>query len=255
MPTGIYTREVNTVNYVSDTDEVKVIPFGDWHLGYPTCNLKKIKGTIKYIKESNARVILMGDLMEAGSKHSVAASWLDQNLKPQEKFDTIQALLTPIKDQILVILNGNHEFRIFKDTGIEISKMLAKNLGVPYGGNSCFIRIKVKDHNYILYAQHGSTSSRYLHTKMAVCIRTSQHTKADVYVYAHTHELANAASIYRYFDLKTKSIKYKKKYFVLTGHFLEYSGSYAERKDYSPGKTGVAKIKLFGDRRDIHIST
>ena len=107
----------------------------------------------------------------------------------------------------------------------------------------------------MLYAQHGNTSSRYPHTKMSACIRTSQHTEADIYLYAHTHELANLAMIYRFYDSKAKVVKQKKRYFILTGHFLEYYGSYAERKDYNPGKTGVPKIKLFGDRWDVHTTS
>jgi len=253
--TGKKLDGVKLIQHVFDGKEIKIIPFGDWHLGYPTCNLKKIKGTIDYIKESNSKVILMGDLMEAGSKHSIAASWIDQEMAPQTQLETLEELLTPIKDNILVILEGNHEFRIYQETGIKVAKILAKSLGVPYGGYSCFIRVRNDKYSYLIYAQHGNTSSRYPHTKMAACIRTSQHTEADIYLYAHTHELADLATIYRYYDSKAKIIEQKKRYFILTGHFLEYYGSYAERKDYNPGKTGVAKIKLFGDRWDIHVST
>ena len=102
--TGKKVDGVKIIQHVFDDNEIKIIPFGDWHIGYPTCNLKKIRGTIDYIKKSGARVILMEDLMEAGSKHSIAASWLDQDMKPQKQLDTIEELLMPIKDQILVIL-------------------------------------------------------------------------------------------------------------------------------------------------------
>jgi len=41
---------------------------------------------------------------------------------------------------------------------------------------------------------------------------------------------------------------------LFTGHFLDYSGSYAEMKALRPAKRGVPKIKLFGDRWDVHVS-
>ena len=53
--TGKKLDGVKLIQHVFDGKEIKIIPFGDWHLGYPTCNLKKIKGTIDYIKESNSK--------------------------------------------------------------------------------------------------------------------------------------------------------------------------------------------------------
>jgi len=193
--------------------------------------------------------------MEAASKHSVGAGWVEQNLSPQAQMDALEEVLKPIAPQVLVLLDGNHEFRIWRQTGIQVSKNLAKLLGVPYGGYSCFIKLRVQKQNYIIHAQHGSSNAWYPHTKLTAAMRTARHTDADIYLYGHTHELLSLKVPRRTLDLRSRTVKREKKYFVLTGGFLGYENSYAERKNMYPTQTGVAKIKFFGDRWDIHVST
>ena len=88
-------------------------------------------------------------------------------------------------------------------------------------------------------------------------MRTSNHTLADVYLYAHTHELMSLTLEKRELRKvgRNSFVSRKKVYYVLTGGFLEYEYSYAERKNMYPVKTGVAKIKFYGQEWNIHIST
>ena len=246
---------VQIVRHEVDTNEVKLIPLGDVHLGAPTCEIDKFIGTIDYIRDSGALVVLMGDLMECASRHSVGAGWVEQIATPQRQLDFLAEVLGPIASQTLVLLEGNHEFRVWRQTGIQIAKVLAKMLGVSYGGYSCFIKLKVMKQNYVIHAQHGSSNAWYPHTKLTAAMRTSNHTEADVFLYAHTHELLSLKVPKRYVDLRSRTVKREKKYYVLTGGFLGYEGSYAQRKNLYPTQTGMAKLKFFGDKWDIHITT
>jgi len=176
---------VRVVTYESDLEEVKLIPLGDVHLGAATCEVDKFLKTIDYIKESGSLVVLMGDLAECASKHSVGAGWVEQTISPQTQLDALEEALTPIADQTLVLLDGNHEHRIWKQTGLQFSKILARLLGVTYGGYSCFIKLKVRKFNYVIHAQHGSSNAWYPHTKLTAAMRTARHTEASVYLYGH----------------------------------------------------------------------
>lgn len=238
-----------------DVDEVKLIPLGDVHLGANTCEVDKFLGTVDYIKESGSQVILMGDLLECASRYSVGAGWVEQQLDPQTQIDYMVEVLEPIKDQILVNLEGNHEARLWKQTGIKASKILANLLDVTYGGYSCFVKMKVKKQNYIVHAQHGSSNAWYPHTKLTAAMRTARHTDADLYCYGHTHELLSLKVPRRTLDLRSRTVKRNKKYFLLTGSFLGYENSYAQKKNMYPTQTGVAKVKFYGEKWDIHIST
>lgn len=250
-----HTNGVRVVEYTTDAEEVKLVPLGDAHLGSPTCEVDKFLGTIDYIKESGSLVVLMGDLAECASRHSVGAGWVEQIVTPQSQLDALHEVLAPIADQVLVLLDGNHEFRIWKETGLQFSKILATLLGVKYGGYSCFIKLRVRKFNYVIHAQHGSSNAWYPHTKLTAAMRTAQHTDADVYLYGHTHELLSLKVPRRHLELRSRTVVREKKYFVLTGGFLGYENSYAQRKNMYPTQTGVAKIKFFGNEWDCHIST
>lgn len=246
---------VMVVNYTTDADELKIVPVGDVHLGAKTCEVDHFLGTINYIKESGSMVVLMGDLAECASRHSVGSGWVDQTMTPQDQQDALEEILKPIASQILFLIEGNHEFRIWKQTGLNFTKTLAKLLGVPYVGYSCFLKVKVRKFNYIIHAQHGSSNAWYPHTKLTAAMRTAQHTDADVYFYGHTHELLSLKVPRRTLNLRSRTVKREKKYFLLTGGFLGYEGSYAQKKNMYPTQTGVAKVKFFGDRWDVHITT
>ena len=48
-------------------ERIDLIPFGDWHIGSRECQIDQIKSMIKWVQENKfARVILMGDLLDAG---------------------------------------------------------------------------------------------------------------------------------------------------------------------------------------------
>jgi len=198
------TDGVEAVTYTYDGRELKLIPFGDFHLGSPTCNLIKIQETLKYIKKSKSMVVLMGDLLESASKSSVGAGWVEQTNTPQAQLDFLYELLKPIRKQIIVLLDGNHENRIWKQSGIKVSEILAQRLGVPYGGYSCYIGITVGKQKYIIHAQHGSSNARVPENKIKDAIRTSEHTSADIYLYAHTHGLNSVVRSKRELVLKVK---------------------------------------------------
>ena len=248
-------QQIASISVSYDAEKLLLIPVGDLHLGSPTCNVEKFLKTIEFIKNTDCRIVLMGDLMEAASKSSVGAGWVEQTYTPQDQLDSLVEILEPIKDKVLISLEGNHEERIWKGSGMKVSKILANMLEVPYGGYSAFIKIRVGNQNYMIYAQHGSSNAWYPHTKLTAAMRTAQHTEADLYLYGHTHELLSLAVPWRYMDKRSRTIKFGKRYFVLTGSFLEYANSYAEKKNMYPVKTGIANIILSGREWDIHVST
>lgn len=237
----------------ADTD-IKLIPLGDLHIGSKECDLDKIARIVDWIKkEKNARVILMGDLIDAGLKDSVGGGAFDNDTTPEEQIDYILSLLEPIKNKIWCTLNGNHEERIRQRTSIDVMKLIAKQLNIPYGNESCFIKAKVGDVNYVIFATHGSTGSLTPNGKLSSVLRLGNFIDADIYLHGHSHELMNHTSEYFRVDIGDKMIIKDKRHYVITGHFLKYGG-YAEQKNLSPGKTGVAKILLDKSKKDVHIS-
>lgn len=251
---GIPTGEVKSISRSFDTRKLLLVPIGDVHLGSPTCNVDLFERTLAFVQRTDCVVILMGDLMEAASKTSVGAGWVEQTGSPQAQIDALAEALEPIKDKILINLEGNHEARIWTQSGIRVSKVLSRMIGVPFGGYSAFVKLKVRSNNYIVHAQHGSSNAWYPHTKLTAAMRTATHTDADLYLYGHTHELLSIKVPRRFMDKRSRTVQTTEKYFVLTGSFLEYEGSYAQKKNMYPVQTGIANITLSGEHWDIHCS-
>ena len=242
---------------------MKLIPLGDIHLGDPNCDVERLKGTIEYIRKSKDLVVLgMGDYINAALKSSVSDVY-GSRLTPEEEYEEIIELLEPIKDKFLGLLTGNHEYRIQKDTSIDMTKMMASELDVPYFGWGCFLKFSVgvnpshhgRNPSYTIFATHGSSGATTESGRANAMKRLMFSNSADLFLMGHVHHMSPLiVSPYRYYDTRNKCLKEGKRYGVFTGHFLNYTGSYAEMKGYSPGKAGVPKIKLFGDRWDIHVS-
>ncbi len=229
---------------------------GDVHHGHPNCNIEKVKENINYCIKNKVYVILMGDLLEAGTRTSVGDSVYMQSLNPQEQHDEIEDIMRPLAEAGLVVgcHIGNHEARILKDTSVNLTKMLCKTLKMPYLGSASWSIFYVGNQSYTVYSMHGTTGSKFIYTKIKALIDISHNFHADIMAMGHTHDIADEVTYVQLPERKTKKIVEHKKYHILTGHYLGYDGSYAQDKGFSIGKIGSPKVKLFGDKKDIHSS-
>jgi predicted phosphodiesterase/signal recognition particle subunit SEC65 len=232
--------------YTFNKNKQDLLGLGDFHFGARTCDVPKIRKEIKAIKKYGTAVICMGDLIENANRYSVGAGVYEQVMTPMKQLEGVYQLLEPIKGQIMAMIDGNHEFRTMKECGFNPTQILADRLGVPYTGWEAFVRMKVKDFNYIAYATHGSTAARFFWTRVKALEDVMRHVDADIVLYAHTHSKM-------YHEIRYKGIKEKKKVGVLTGAFLKDDPfGYATMKNLPPIKTGIIPLKLSGTHWDIH---
>lgn len=102
--------------------EIELCFLGDFHFGSQACDKDFLARSLKYIGESPLRrAILMGDLFEAISRNDIRydAQTLDQSIFRQSngdmaKFHSIcvaelAKMIEPAKNNIIAILDGNHE--------------------------------------------------------------------------------------------------------------------------------------------------
>lgn len=230
--------------------------FGDLHWGYPTCAEDEAREMLDWALKEKVYVFLLGDLIDAGLRDSIGDSVYRQKLNPQGQMEAVVELLTPLSKKGLIIgmLTGNHEERITQRTSIDISKLMAKELGVPYLGYAGWSLIKVGKQNYKLYTTHGAGGSTLPHTKLNAAVKVAYFTDADIIAYGHLHGLASDIRLIGGIDLRSKQVIMKKQYVVLTGSYLNYHGSYAEMKGFPPAKIGSPKAKFLSETRDVHFS-
>ncbi len=234
---------------------MKVVALGDVHLGSYQCNTKLLEKKIDWIKkQNNIIVVLMGDLINAGTKVSIGAGTFDDTYHPEEQYERMLDYLRPIKDKIVLAVTGNHCERIRQLTSFDVTKLLCRELGVYYAKDgSALMNVKVNKQHYTFYVKHGSTGAATSAGKMNGCIKMADYADADIYLMGHVHSLQHTLQMYRRYNRKNKMIDEVEKHFLTTGSFVDWDASYGELKGYSPMKCGMPTLSLSGSRFDVQV--
>lgn len=250
-------RSKNLINATLKGERPIIVPFSDLHCGSPHFNEELFLKNLQWVYENkNVYVIGNGDWMEAATKTSVGAGVYEQILSVNEQLDNLNKWFKPLAKQgrILGITNGNHEDRLFKSDGVDITRVLSQMLEVPYFKNGAFFKIRVGKQNYHLYATHGTSAARLPYTKIKNCLDLARFIDSEIYVMGHVHDTQVHTQEYMFVDNKDKMIRKKPKYFILSGHYLNWEDSYAQQASMVPSQQGTPKIKLASSEHRIRIS-
>lgn len=239
-----------------DAERIEIYPMADLHLGDPHSDYKSIVQRIEYIRDTeNAYCILDGDLMDAAIASSIGDTY-GASLQPMEQLKQCVKLFEPIKHKILAVLPGNHEHRIYKQDGLDITALMCSQLGIEdkYSNTTALLfvrfgRSKHGRHNrpllYTLYVTHGGGSGRKEGGKVNRLADLAAIVDADIYIHAHTHlPLIFRESFFRVSG-SNSSVAPAEKLFVNTAAALNYGG-YGDRQGYKPSSTKSPVIYLSG---------
>lgn len=244
--------------------ELNVI--GDLHIGDKACDRKLIQQRIDHIHDTeNAYCILNGDLMNTATKTSVSDCYAER-LSPMQEIEECCNLLFPIKDKIVSMQDGNHERRVYRQDGVDISRLIARELGIEdrycAEGNFIFLRFGStsdghKETNgsgksrmvcYTIYATHGSGGGRKEGSKINRLADMESIVDADVYIHSHTHlPMVLKESFFRA-DIRNSTVSSVDKLFVNTSACLNYGG-YGQTGEFKPSSKDTPIIYLDGTRK------
>lgn len=238
-------------------DSIEIYTLADWHIGDKYCNISEIKDTLNYIKNTpNAYAILNGDLMNNATKQSVSDCYAEE-MKPQEQLQTLCDLIEPIKNKVLFITQGNHEARTYKTDGIDLTAIMAKQLGIydKYArvGGVLFLRFGEdrKHHRrmcYTFYITHGSGGGKKEGGKANGLCDLASIVDTDIYIHAHTHlPMVIKENFYR-LDNKNSCVTEIEKLFVNSAATLSYGG-YGQQFKFKPANTTSPIIYLDGHKK------
>jgi hypothetical protein len=149
---------------------------------------------------------------------------------------------------------GNHEARIYKSSGLDLAKVMARELRVPYFGWSKLHYLIVGHQGYTLYTTHGASGARMPHTKIKSAIDLANMVEAEIYAMGHLHQLSHHVRQYYKADLRGKQVAESQKHFLITGSYLNHWGSYAHISNMEPMRMGSPKVKLAGEKHQIRVS-
>ena len=245
---------------LGDFDEIRILPLADLHLGDIHSDARKIREYIEYIRDNdNVFTILNGDLMDAAIKSSIGDIY-GANLQPMQQLEQCVKIFEPIKEKILLVLHGNHEARIYRTDGLDMTQLMCNQLMIAdrYSPESALLfvrfgRSKVPGRHgravlYSIYCVHGSGGGRMEGGKINRLMQLGSIVDADIYVHSHTHLPAVVKSAYFRVCTSNNSVEKVDKLFVNTGAMLEYGG-YGELQSYKPASLETPVIILDGARR------
>ena len=256
------------VDLSQDLSEVELHIFADEHIGDEHCDMKRLMERIEYVKNTpNAYCIMNGDILDNATKTSIGDTYT-QEFNPMEQLRRATELFSPIKDKMLCITHGNHENRTYKKEGINLSSLIASQLGLSdrYSPTSAVLFIRfgkassgMKETNgsgnvrkicYTIYTLHGSGGGRKEGAKAIRLADMASIIDTDIYIHSHTHLPMIMKQGFHRIDPRNNTVAHVDKLFVNTAANLKYGG-YGEAGEFKPSSTETPTIYLNGIKKEF----
>lgn len=242
----------------SDFTFVEIYPFADWHLGDINCDFKHINEQIEAVKsKDNAFCILNGDICNNATKTSVSDVY-SESIKPMEQMRRACEIFEPIKDKILIVTQGNHEARTYKNDGVDITGLVCRELGIDdkYVNESgvLFLRFGYEEKrdrklSYSLYVTHGSgAGGRKEGGKVNRLADLASIVDTDIYIMSHTHLPVIMREAFYRIDYRNSAVAPIDKLFINTGATLDYGG-YGQTFSFKPSSKAQVVLRLSGRKK------
>lgn len=245
----------------------EIIPLADFHLGDSMSDWKHIDGLLKHIEETpNCYAVLGGDILDTAIASSIGDTYA-ANLNPMSQIEMAVKLFDPIKEKILAVCGGNHERRVYKTDGLDMTQIYCNQLGIGdrYTSTTALLFIRIgrdarhgqdKSHGrqtcYTMYLTHGGGGGRKEGGKINRLADLETIVDADIYVTAHTHLPATFKTGYFRTSTMNSSVAYVEKLFVNTASALNYGG-YGDVQGYKPGSKSYPRIVISGEKKEAKV--
>ena len=249
-----------------ELENVELHIFADEHLGDEHCDVKRLLQRIEYVKNTpHAYCILNGDIIDNATRTSIGDIYA-QEFNPMEQLQRALDIFEPIKEKILCITHGNHENRTYKTEGINLSYLIAKQLGLSerYTPTSALLFLRVgedatrhRETNgsgnirkicYTLYVLHGSGGGRKEGAKVIRLADMASIIDTDIYIHSHTHLPMIMKQAFHRIDPRNNTVALVNKLFVNTSANLDYGG-YGEAQAFKPTSKDTPVIRLDGTKK------
>ena len=247
------------IDLPKEIPSIELHTFADEHIGDENSDIKRVLSRIEYVKNTpNAYCILNGDIIDNATKTSIGDTYT-QVFNPMEQLAKAVEIFEPIKDKILCITHGNHENRTYKKEGINLSCLMANQLGLAdrYTPTSATLFIRFGEGNahthnrkvrYTLYVLHGSGGGRKEGAKAIRLADMASIIDTDIYIHSHTHLPMIMKQAFHRIDNNNSTVTLVDKLFVNTAANLKYGG-YGEAGEFKPSSTDTPVIYLSGTKK------
>jgi len=227
-------------------EEIIIAPLFDVHYGHHAHRHEKFLAYLRWIEETpNVYAILGGDLCENALDDSRGMTY-DQVETPHTQLDRMTELLAPIAHKCLCSTTGNHEQRTERKTNIDVSRILAERLKVPYFDGPIFLSVNANTFTWNFYVFHGKGNSQTKGGKMNMAGRARRFTdNVHFFISGHVHDAV--AEPETTIVMTPEGLIYETQWIVVCQSFLGWKNTYAYRSAYSPPSKGGVSLVLKAD--------
>lgn len=224
---------------------VRIALLFDVHYGNFAHRHEKFLSYINWIKENdNVYAVLGGDLMENALDDGRGMTY-DQNKNPSTQFDDMVRLLAPISHKILCATTGNHEERTYKKTGIDVMKLLADRLKIPYFSGPIWCTIMANGYKWNLWISHGFSNSKTKGGKMNSANQPKKFTGLIHFLISgHVHDRVCESETMITDDPYNCRLLYMQQWTIIASSFLSWKETYAYKAGYPPPASGGVAVEL-----------
>ena len=231
-----------------DTTNVHVM--GDFHIGNPNTDHKRIAREIEAIKNTDDKVVLAGDLVDGLFWGGESQS--EQSLNLSEQRGALRGIFRALRDKVVVAVSGEHDDKwAAKTGGSPYEDMLSGETGAPYVRGIAEVEAQVGQEDYNVVVGHKLRGhSMYNKNHQNYRIARFDLQGADVYISAHTHQKQVSQEALRQFGGKAREVTH-----VSIGPYKSKDG-YGDRSGFveqDEKQMGGASIRLHADRKKVEV--
>ena len=118
------------IDLPQEFENIYLYPLSDVHIEDPAHDHKALLKWREEVLEAEDRFVLLnGDLVNMATKGSVSDVY-SATMTPDEAMSKMVEFLEPIKDRILAVTSGNHDSRAYKESGIDATRRICRELGI-----------------------------------------------------------------------------------------------------------------------------
>lgn len=258
------------VHQIPTEQPVTIIPIYDVHLGSRECREQEFIQFVNEIaKMENTFVFLGGDLCDNGLKNSLTNVYR-ATISPAAQKREMAKILEPIREKILVCVDGNHERRTGRDSDQSICYDIMAKLDIEdrYRENMAFVKITLGTQ----YRADGQRTSSEYRPTYCFCVTHGAGGGAlpggvinrnerfgysidgiDAIVVGHSHKpmLSQPGKIV--VDTRNNIVSVQPFKVISATSWLNY-GDYAAQKMLLPSFHAIQQIQLSAFRKEINVT-
>lgn len=232
---------------------LRIYPLGDLHIGAPEFDLAlwdEWKYMVKH--DDQGQIVIVGDMLENSLKTSVGNSY-EAQLSPHEQKLWLANEFKPIKNKILGVTRGNHEYRsVMTSDDCPLYDVMAKlDLEDLYRENMVEMKVSLgfknaeRQWSYTVLGMHGASKNKTEKFSYAL-------DGVDVFITGHTHDASARFPKKIVMDAHNEVIRMVGYMHVTVPSFMSFGG-YALRGMYMPTDNKFPVIKLSGTEKKVRL--